>query len=135
MLKRFLLYGLIGWIIEIVFTGMDSLIQGDLRLIGFTNLWMFPIYGLAVFLEPLHDLIANWRWPFRGLFWLALIWGIEYISGLILVNILGVYPWRYTDAYAVNGLITLRFAPVWFIGGLLFEKVHRFLDTVRIARY
>jgi len=134
MIKRFIFYGFLGWSIEIMFTGLDSLINGDLRLIGFTNLWMFFIYGLAVFLEPLHDLIANWQWPLRGFFWLAVIWGLEYFSGLALVNILGVYPWHYTDAYAVDGLITFRFAPVWFIGGLLFEKVHRLLDSMEIIR-
>ena len=94
-----------------MFTGMDSLIRGDLRLFAFTNLWMFFIYGLAVFLEPVHDRITGWKWPFRGMFWMLLFWGIEYVTGFMLVNILGVYPWHYTDLYAINGLITLRFAP------------------------
>lgn len=134
MLKRFLIYGLIGWCLEIIWTGLSSLIQGDLRLMGFTNLWMFFIYGLAVFLEPLHDKIAEWRWPVRGFFWLMLIWGIEYLSGLILVNILGVYPWKYTDPLAIDGLITVSFAPVWFVGGLLFEKLHHTLDSWQIAK-
>jgi len=132
MIKRFLLYGFLGWCLEIIWTGLESLSNGDLRLMGFTNLWMFFIYGLAVFLESLHDYIAEWRWPIRGLVWLAVIWGIEYLSGLILFNILGVYPWRYTDPLAVNGFITLSFAPVWFIAGLLFEKVHRVLDKYKI---
>jgi len=135
MIKRFFLYGFSGWCLEIIFTGLDSLIHGDLRLIGFTNLWMFAIYGLAILFEPLHDRISHWNWPWRGLFWLTLIWAMEYFTGLFLVITLGVYPWRYTDPYAVDGLITLRFAPVWFIGGLLFEKVHRFLDTMQIVRY
>ncbi|AFV02953.1 hypothetical protein UNSWDHB_611 [Dehalobacter sp. UNSWDHB] len=65
----------------------------------------------------------------RGLVWLTAIWGIEYFSGLFLLKILGVYPWRYTDPLAINGLITLSYAPVWFIGGLLFERVHRKLDA------
>lgn len=135
MIKRFLLYGLIGWSLEIIWTGLESFVHGDLRLMGFTNLWMFLIYGSAVFLEPLHDYISDWRWPLRGLFWLLLIWGIEYVSGLILVSILGVYPWRYTGPLAINGLITLSFAPVWFVGGLLFERIHHALDTLKIAKY
>ncbi|NLL51418.1 MAG: hypothetical protein GX248_01790 [Peptococcaceae bacterium] len=135
MLRRFLFYGFLGWTIEIMFTGMDSLIRGDLRLFAFTNLWMFFIYGLAVFLEPVHDRITGWKWPFRGMFWMLLFWGIEYVTGFMLVNILGVYPWHYTDLYAINGLITLRFAPFWFAAGLLFEKIHRFLDSLEIVRY
>ncbi|MCM1564775.1 MAG: hypothetical protein FNP40_15660 [Dehalobacter sp. 4CP] len=129
MLKRYLIYGLMGWSLEIIWTGLDSLIHGDFRLMGFTNLWMFFIYGSAAILEPLHDLISGWRWPLRGLVWLTAIWGIEYFSGLFLLKILGVYPWRYTDPLAINGLITLSYAPVWFIGGLLFERVHRKLDA------
>jgi len=134
MIKRYLFYGLAGWTIEIMFTGLDSLVHGDLRLIGFTSLWMFFIYGLAVFLEPLHDLIARWQWLLRGLFWMLLIWSIEYLCGFVLVQVLGVYPWKYTDTYAVDGLITLRFAPVWFLGGLLFERIHLFLDTTEVVR-
>lgn len=135
MIKRFFLYGLIGWCLEIIWTGLDSLINGDLRLVGFTNLWMFFIYGSAVFLEPVHDFIAGWRWPLRGFVWLFIIWGIEYISGLLLVTILGVYPWRYTGPLAVDGLITLEFAPVWFTAGLLFERLHRLLDRYETAKY
>ncbi len=62
--------------------------------------------------------------------WLMVIWAIEYVSGLILVGILGVYPWRYTDPLSINGLITLRFAPVWFVSGLLFERIHHTLDVI-----
>lgn len=135
MIKRYFLYGLLGWSLEIIWTGFDSLVHGDLRLMGFTNLWMFFIYGSAVFLEPLHDHIVDWRWPWRGLVWLCVIWGIEYFTGLFLFHILGVYPWQYTDQLAVNGLITFRFAPVWFIGGLLFERIHHALDSIKIAKY
>ncbi|RNC28540.1 MAG: hypothetical protein AWM53_01520 [Candidatus Dichloromethanomonas elyunquensis] len=135
MIKRFLIYGLIGWYSEIIWTGLDSLVRGDLRLMGFTNLWMFFIYGCAVFLEPLHDNITDWRWPIRGIFWLILIWGIEYLTGSLLHRILGVYPWHYSDPLAVNGLITFTFAPVWFVGGLLFERIHHALDIREIAKY
>lgn len=133
MIKRFLFYGLAGWCLEIMWTGLESLINGDLRLMGFTNLWMFLIYGSAVLLEPLHDLISHWRWPVRGFFWLMVIWGVEYLSGLILATLLGVYPWYYTDSLALGGLITLRFAPVWFVTGLFFERVHLTLDSMEFA--
>lgn len=135
MLKRYLLYGLIGWSLEIIWTGLESLVNGDLRLMGFTNLWMFLIYGSAVFLEPLHDYISPWRWPVRGLVWLGIIWGIEFLSGLFLVSLLGVYPWRYSGPLNIQGLITLEFAPVWFTAGLLFERIHRAFDDYNIARY
>jgi hypothetical protein len=92
MRRRFVIYGIIGWGTEIVFTGIGSLISGDLRLLGYSNIWMFLIYGCAVFLEPVHDMIARWNWFARGIVWLVLIWGMEYASGLILYLVLGVTP-------------------------------------------
>jgi len=53
-LKRFLIYGIIGLVLEVIYTGLASLLKGDLSMQGFTFLVMMPIYGLAVFLEPLH---------------------------------------------------------------------------------
>ncbi len=133
MMKRFLIYGLAGWTMEIIWTGFYSLIKGDLRLLGFTNLWMFIIYGCAVFLEPIHDIIYEWRWYARGLIWVIIIWGIEYTSGLILVAILGVYPWTYTGPFTIDNLVRLDYAPAWFVAGLLFENLHRILDRHGIA--
>jgi len=92
MLKRFFFYGIAGWGIEIIWTGMHSLMNGDLRLPGHSNIWMFFIYGCAVFLEPIHHAIAYRHWIFRGLAWVMIIWAIEYASGFILFRILGVYP-------------------------------------------
>jgi uncharacterized membrane protein len=133
MLKRFFIYGIVGWSMEVLWTGMGSLVNGDLRLAGFSNLWMFFIYGAAVFLESIHDLISDWPWPLRGLTWMFIIWGIEYFCGFVLQMILGVYPWLYKGPFAVDGLITLAFAPAWFTAGLFFERVHRTLDAYNVV--
>jgi uncharacterized membrane protein len=133
MIKRFIIYGFIGWGIEIIWTGLSSLLRGDIRLGGFTCLWMFFIYGAAVFLEPIHDIIYRWRWPVRGFIWLLIIWGIEYTSGFIILNTIGIYPWHYKGPYAVDGLVRLDYAPAWFAAGLIFEYVHRTLDKYRVA--
>lgn len=133
MLKRFFIYGIIGWGMEIIFTSLDSLRNGDLRLIGYSNLWMFFVYGLAVFLEPLHDIIKRWNIFVRGIIWVILIWGIEYSMGLLLHTILGVFPWFYTGKLAVDGLVTLAFAPAWFVAGLIFERIHAALDAYGVS--
>ncbi|MBC2724857.1 MAG: hypothetical protein HGJ97_19760, partial [Desulfosporosinus sp.] len=103
---------------------------GDLSMQGFTFLIMIPIYGLAIFLEPLHAKLRPHPWWIRGLTYLALIWTIEYSSGYILALILGKCPWNYTDTLNVNGYITLRMAPEWFLAGLGFEHLHDFLDRL-----
>ena len=57
--KNFLICGLTGWCIEIIFTSLGAFLRGDLRLIGQTSLWMFPIYGLAAFIKPLYEIIKK----------------------------------------------------------------------------
>jgi hypothetical protein len=133
MIKRFFIYGILGWGIEVVWTGLGSLVSGDMRLLANTNLWMLLIYGSAVFLEPINDIISDWIWPFRGFIWVIIIWGIEYTSGLFLSKALGIRPWIYYGRFAVDDLIRLDYAPAWFIAGLLFERIHKALDKYKIV--
>lgn len=134
MLIRFIFYGCMGWILEIIFTGSGSLLRGSLSLTAHTYLWMLPIYGLAVGLEPVHDGIRKAPWPIRGLIWAAIILLIEYLSGWVLIQLIGFCPWDYSGSsvYAVEGLIRLDFAPFWFIAGLIFEQIHDFIDHLKL---
>lgn len=134
MAKRFVIYGLLGWIIEIFWTGMGSLLKGNLMLSSFTYLWMFPIYGAAVFLEPVHDQIEDLPWYVRGGIWVVVILSIEYITGWFLNSLLGSCPWDYSDAtpYHIQGLIRLDYIPAWFMVGLIFERIHQKLDKLII---
>ena len=134
MIKRYLLYGIIGWSMEIVWTGLYSLISGNLALGAYTSLWMFFIYGSAVFLEPLHDIIRDWNVILRGIIWVVIIWGVEYTTGKILLGILDVYPWQYFGKFAVEGIVKLDYAPAWFVAGLLFERMHATLDKMKFAK-
>lgn len=118
---------------EIVWTGLYSLMNGKANLEAYTSLWMFFIYGSGVFLEPLHDIMCKWNFVFRGIIWVVIIWGIEYSTGKLLLDILKVYPWQYFGPYAVEGIVRLDYAPAWFIAGLLFEKVHLILDKYRVG--
>lgn len=133
MIKRFFIYGLTGWSMEIIWTGLNSLLTGDLKLQGYTSIWMFFIYGCAVFLEPINDIIKQWRWQVRGLIWVVIIWGIEYASGLLLTSILGSAPWFYSGPFAVDNLVRIDYAPAWFAAGLIFERIHKTLDVYEIA--
>lgn len=59
MFKRFFFYGLAGWGIEMVWTGMHSLVGGDLTLPGQSNLWMFLStdvqYSSSLCMMPFQD--------------------------------------------------------------------------------
>ncbi|MCR4441420.1 MAG: hypothetical protein QHH10_04660 [Peptococcaceae bacterium] len=134
MVTRFLIYGILGWAMEVMWTGLGALMLGNLLLPGFTYLWMFPIYGAAVFLEPLHDRIRMYPWYIRGIFWAGVIICFEYLTGWLLYSLLGSCPWDYSRStpYHVNGLIRLDYLPVWFVVGLLFEKIHLFIDRINV---
>lgn len=128
IMRNFFLYGIAGWCLEIVWTGFGSLLSGDPSLTAKTYLWMFPIYGLAVFFEPVHDLIRSWPMPVRGLFWTLAFFTVEFLSGWLLRFFAGEIPWDYSGAsFHFQGLIRLDYAPVWFLLGLLYEKMHDML--------
>lgn len=132
MRKRFVIYGMIGLCMEIFWTGLGSLINGNLRLIGQSNIWMFFIYGMAVFLEPIHILLNDWPVLLRGGVYTLLIFITEYFTGWLLQLCIGICPWFYVDSFNINGLITLSYIPIWFIVGLSFEKLHYFLSRLYI---
>lgn len=125
MLIRFLIYGAIGWCMEIVWTGLQSLINKDFKMTATTSLWMFFIYGSVVFFEPVVDLLVGMPIIFRGVIYVLCIFGIEYLTGGFLRK-LGTCPWDYTGSrYSINGLIRLDYAPAWFLAGIVFEIVYR----------
>ena len=133
MLIRFVLYGLLGWAIEIVWTALGSTVGGaqrGWRLAGTTYLWMFPIYGLlAPLYEPLHDAIRAWPWPLRGLLYGLGFLAVEYAAGWLLRRLTGACPWDYTGRCRrhLHGLIRLDYGPLWALLGLALEPVHDLL--------
>lgn len=135
MIIKFFLCGLIGLIAEILFTGLKSLLTGSLMLSGYTFLWMFPIYGLAVFLEPIYKLIRCSPWIVRGAIWASIILCMEYLSGWVLELTIGICPWDYSflSSYTMDGFIRLDYFPVWFAAGLIFEKIINFLNHIQIV--
>lgn len=119
---------------EIVFTSMESIASGDMRLMGRTSLLMFPIYGLGALLGPISGLLDRWLengkelavkdriWR-HGINDMVLIFLAEYVSGSFL-RLYHICPWDYSGRWLnVDGLIRLDFAPFWFGAGLLFETL------------
>lgn len=118
---------------EIIWTGLGSLLTADPRLTSKTYLWMFPIYGLAVFFAPVHEFIRPWPFVIRGLLWMITFFTVEYLTGWLLHFFVGAIPWDYSQArFQIHGLIRLDYAPVWFTLGLLYEKMHDWLHHLRI---
>ena len=121
--KNFLICGLTGWCMEILFTSLHSIPKKDFRLKGQTSLWMFPIYGMAAFIKPLYRLIRKKSILIRGSIYSFFIFLGEYLSGTFLKK-RGLCPWDYSDAKAnINGVIRLDYTPFWMIAGLIFERI------------
>lgn len=133
MLIRYIIYGLLGWNMEIIWTGLSSALQGSRNLIGHTSIWMFFIYGLAVFLlEPVHNMIGGLHWFWRGCIWTLFIFCIEFFSGMLL-KAMGIHAWHYHCTTAILGVIRLDYAPLWFVVGLIFEKIHHLLLSYHVG--
>ena len=123
MKKNFLLCGLTGWCMEIIFTALDSYRKRELQLMGQTSLWMFPIYGMAAFLKPICKLMRNFPAAIRAMFYGMFIFVGEYVSGSILKKY-KICPWDYSKARTnINGVIRLDFAPFWMAAGLIFANL------------
>jgi uncharacterized membrane protein len=132
--KRFVFYGFLGLCMEVFWTGFGALFKGDMKLSATTYIWMFPIYGLAVFLEVLQKRMSDMPIVLRGGVYAVLIFLAEYSSGMLLRRLIGVCPWDYSGSpFSVRGVIRLDYFPVWFCVGIIFEKVHATLDKVYIT--
>ena len=129
MTKRFIVFGILGWCVEILWTGLHSLLLGDGALTAKTYLWMFPIYGLAAFVSPVFLALRRYcpLWQRLGLYSFT-IFLVEFATGWLLRMAIGVCPWDYGDIpFSVMGLIRLDYAPLWAALGYFFEEVSLFL--------
>ena len=124
-----MIFGVLGWCAEILWTGVCSFLLGDAALTARTYLWMFPIYGLAGLSLPLFLAFRRYcpLWQRMG-FYVFAIFAVEFITGWLLQWGTGICPWDYGDRpFSVMGLIRLDYAPLWAILGLFFERVALFL--------
>jgi uncharacterized membrane protein len=133
--KNFVKCGLTGWCMEIVFTSIKPMMNGDFHLWGQTSLWMFPIYGMAMFIAPLYEHLTDWPVICRAAVYACLIMCGEFITGSILTA-MNVCPWDYAGAtYSIRGVVRLDYFPFWAAAGLVFERllVDKAQDTSGIS--
>jgi len=113
---------------EILWTGIHSLFRKDFRLVSTTSIWMFFIYGLAVFLEPICNITNGFPVLVRGGIYTVCIFTVEYVTGRLL-KLCKLCPWDYSGSpLCIKGVIRLDYAPVWFVAGLIFEGVYHLLQ-------
>lgn len=125
LLSNFFICGFIGWCLECLWTGLNSIIKRDKSLKCNTSIWMFPIYGMAAFLSPISKLLKNKNVFKRGMVYTFFIFLTEYITGSFLKKHKAC-PWDYSKAKLnYKGIIRFDYAPLWFIVGLFYESICR----------
>lgn len=104
-----------------------------ITLFGQSSLYLFFAFGaIAVFvLEPAcrffreKDVGA----PLRGVAYAAIIMASECALGPVLRLVTGYDIWRYGDPLAGIRYTSLAIAPVWFVAGLLSEKLMDLVES------
>lgn len=131
LLEKAFVYGCLGILIEVFFTGIGSLLRKHWDAKSQTYLWMGPIYGFtALFLEVVSEAIS---WPFylKALIYVPIIYATEALSGWVIKQIIGKIPWDYgMGRWTPMGLINLKYAPYWFALALAFDPITRFLTKI-----
>jgi uncharacterized membrane protein len=126
---------MIGWCCEVFFTGLHSaIIERNVKATGTTYLYMLPIYGSTMFgFEKFREILVLASLPLavRVLFYLILIYAVEYSSGWLLRKITGHCPWQYPKGkWVVDGLIRLDYLPFWFAAVWMIEPIIDWLSKV-----
>lgn len=121
--KDFIRCGSAGWCFEVFFTGLGSVIHHDKKMMGVSSLHMFPIYGIGAIIRPVHKVIKKLNILVRGIIYAIMIYITEFTSGMLLKR-RGACPWDYSKAKLnYKGIIRLDYLPLWFIVGLIYEKM------------
>ena len=124
--KRFLIYGVLGWTLEVLFSGSHACVtRRDVAAMASTSLWMHPIYASGgLLLEQIAHRTQRWPKVLRAFSYVPAIYIVEYGSGWLLRRLLGRCPWDYSGCNLhLSGLIRADYAPLWFAVGWLFESL------------
>lgn len=141
----FFLGSCFGWLLELVFRRFFSSANPERKWInpGFCTGPYLPLYGsglcvlfLIASLEDMHLLGSNPALNRAGLFiaMAVCMTVIEYIAGVISLQVFKVRLWDYRNEWAnLQGIICPKFSLFWaLLGGLYYFAVHPFiLDALR----
>lgn len=123
---RFLAFGMLGLLIENIFTGIRSLLVKNWFGTCTTYLWMLPVYGIAgLALDGVHSLL-QFHWLLMAPIYVAIIYGTEFTSAWILKKLIGAVPWDYgLSKWTPFGFVnfTYPYALSWFALACAFNPI------------
>lgn len=123
---RFYVYAVHGYFAEIMFTAIwEFIVTQNWKFLGTTSIWTFVVYGIwSIVMEQLY-LNLHFRFPLliRALIYMGWTYSWEFSIGYLL-RCFNACPWDYTPFDGnFMGLVTLEYAPLWFIGSILTERL------------
>lgn len=137
LLLKLIVYGHIGFLLEIWFTGIHSFIfKRDKTMTATTYLPMVLVYGFtALALEGVSQAIP-WTFYLKAFLYVPIIYGMEALSGWTLKQLIGSIPWDYHRGFSTKtrwtpmGLINLKYAPFWLLVAMAFDPITDFLTKM-----
>ncbi len=137
VLARFLIFGMMGLLLEVFQGAVGDLLHMDWDMRGHTSPWMILDYGLlGVVLMPIaRPLIGKGiPLPLRAIVYMLGIFLVEYVSGIIFHKVFSLHVWNYDGmAYNLHGQIALQFVVPWYLIGLCAEYLHKKVDACAVV--
>jgi hypothetical protein len=129
----FFVFAFLGVGMEIIFTSGKRLVHNvlfdkkiDWALLGYSPVWMVPIYGSSIFVFPLaYGQVGEYSLFLRALVYGIVILIIEFASGYIIKLLTGKIPWHYRSRWTLGGFVRLYYLPFWMVAGLVIEFVYK----------
>lgn len=127
----------LGITTEVFFTAFTALFTGERidnkpvgAMAGVSYVWMALIYGLIPILGHfIHGKVKHLHVAVRVLFYVFLIYLIEFVSGYLLRACTGNCPWEYTTGWHIMGLIRLDYLPAWAFFAWMVESLYVFVNN------
>lgn len=143
VLLKVVVWGLIGLLIEVFFTGIKSAVKKPHTAEGTTYLWMLPIYGIGSILFEYISHNVRCVEPVKAVVLVVALYVVEFTSGAALRYILGRCPWDYNSPtggwhkMSIRGLVRVDYVVWWYILSLsfvyIYPTVNRLIEMVRNA--
>lgn len=137
VLARFLIFGLMGLLLEVFFGASNQLLRMNWNLRGSTSPWMMLDYGLfGIILMPVAEPLKRRGVPLpaRAFLYMLVIFLVEYVSGVIFHFGMGLRIWDYSNKpLNLHGQITLYYAPGWYLLGLVAESLYKRVDACAVV--
>jgi len=136
IIEKAFAYGNLGILVEFWFTGLHSLWTGNKKGTGHSYVAMFLVYIVAGFVLEWIRFNLDWHFFWKAFVYVPVIYAIEFFSGLTMLYVLGVVPWRYPKSkWAPLELVRIDYAIFWFVLALAFEPIavvlHRVVDILK----